>query len=241
MKKHSPAQKTKENGETAFCVSLLFLSPPWLKTEQVMTTKQVLFLKNAAVALLVFLTVALSAQNSRRDSTALLLVDIQAFYFPGGFYPLVHPEKASAKASVLLNYFRKNHALVVHIKHATKKDSLIHADVAPLPGEKVITKHFANSFRGTGLLPYLKAHHIKYVVVAGMMTHMCVEATTRAAADLGFQVTLISDACATRDVVYRGDTVKARDVQLSTLGSIDRYYGKVMTVKEFIEGNYLGK
>ena len=209
------------------------------RKKQNMRKKYDLFLKKTVVVFLVMLTATLAAQNSRRDSTALLLVDIQAFYFPNGFYPLVHPEEASAKAAVLLNYFRKNHALVVHIKHATKKDSLIQADVAPLPGEKVFTKHFANSFRGTGLLPYLQAHHIKFVVVAGMMTHMCVEATARAAADLGFKVTLISDACATRDVVYRGDTVKARDVQLSTLGTIDRYYGKVMTVKEFINKNYL--
>ncbi len=181
----------------------------------------------------------LFAQQPKTDSTALLLVDIQDFYFPGGFYPLVHPEEASAKAAVLLNYFRKNHALVVHIKHAAKRDTLIRQDVAPLPTEKVITKHYANSFRGTGLLGYLHAHHIKKVVVCGMMTHMCVEATTRAAADLGFQVTLISDACATRDVVYKGDTVKALDVQISTLGSISGYYGKVMTVREFIDGNYL--
>ncbi len=177
----------------------------------------------------------LAAQTPQADSTALLLVDIQQFYFPGGSYPLVQPEKASARAAVLLRYFRKNHALVVHIKHAARRDTLIHPDVAPLPGEKVITKHFANSFRQTDLLPWLRTHHIGKVVICGMMTHMCVEATSRAASDLGFQVTLISDACATRDIIYQGDTVNAHDVQISTLGSIDRYYGKVMTVNELIK------
>jgi len=100
------------------------------------------------------------AQAPTNDSTALLLIDIQEFYFPGGFYPLIKPEAAAEQASRLLHYFRKEHMLVVHVKHAASKDTLIRAVVAPQPGEKVVTKHYANAFRETGLLNYLHQHQI---------------------------------------------------------------------------------
>jgi len=175
------------------------------------------------------------AQTIKNDTTALLLIDIQDFYFPGGFYPLVEPEAAAEQASRLLHYFRKEHMLVVHVKHAASKDTLIRALVAPQVGETVITKHYANAFRKTNLLKVLTQHHIKQVVVCGMMTQMCVEATARAAADLGFDLIVIGDACATRDLVYEGDTIKARDVHLSTLASLKGYYGKVLSTDEYLK------
>lgn len=170
------------------------------------------------------------AENKR----ALIIVDVQEFYFPDGSNPLVEPEKASEKAGIVLNDFRNNNELIVHVKHATKKDSAIYKDVSPNKGEKVITKHFANSYRETELLDFLKQNEITEVVICGMMTHMCVEATARASSDFGYKVIVLDDACATRDIVYGNDTVKATEVHLSTLGSIDRYYGKVMTTEEFL-------
>ncbi len=170
------------------------------------------------------------AENKR----ALIIVDVQEFYFPDGSNPLMEPEKASEKAGIVLNDFRNNNELIVHVKHATKKDSAIYKDVSPNKGEKVITKHFANSYRETELLDFLKQNEITEVVICGMMTHMCVEATARASSDFGYKVIVLDDACATRDIVYGNDTVKATEVHLSTLGSIDRYYGKVMTTEEFL-------
>ena len=187
--------------------------------------------------LFAFITLFATAQEKAPEKRALIIVDMQEFYFPDGFYPLVNPEQASLQAAKLLKYFRDNGELVIHVKHATKKDSLINKNVAPIAGEKVFTKHYANSFRGTGLLDYLKKNQIKQVVICGMQTQMCVEATARAAADYGFDVIVIGDACATRDIVYKGDTVKAADVHASTLGSIEGYYGKVMTTEEFLNGN----
>jgi nicotinamidase-related amidase len=175
----------------------------------------------------------INAQDANSHK-ALIIVDVQEFYFPDGFSPLVEPEKASEKAGIILNDFRDKDELVIHVKHATKKDSLIHKDVYPKNGEKVITKHFANSYKETDLLEFLQQNDITEVVVCGMMTHMCVEATARASADFGFKVIVVDDACATKDIVYENDTVKASDVHLTTLGSIDRYYGKVMTTKEFL-------
>lgn len=195
-------------------------------------------MKKRSLFLLIIFTLMMGfaqSQTVKNDTTALLLIDIQDFYFPGGFYPLVEPEAAALQASRLLHYFRKEHMLVVHVKHAASKDTLIRALVAPQAGETVITKHYANAFRKTNLLMVLKQHHIKQVVVCGMMTQMCVEATARAAADLGFDLIVIGDACATRDLVYEGDTIKARDVHLSTLASLKGYYGKVMRTEEYLK------
>lgn len=174
------------------------------------------------------------SQNPESLKTALIIIDIQEFYFPGGASALVNPESASQQAAVMLDYFRKNDDLVVHVKHISKKDSAFHQNVSPMAGEKVIRKENINAYVDTDLLAYLKENEIENVVICGMMTHMCVEAASRASADYGFQVTVIEDACATRDIVYKNDTVSAPDVQASTLGTISRYYGKVMTTEEFI-------
>lgn len=100
--------------------------------------------------------------------------------------------------------------------------------MAPLPGEKVITKEEANAFDRTGLLDYLKSHHVKRLVLCGMQTHMCLEAATRAAYDLGYKCIVVEDACATRALKWGERTVSAADVQASTLASLDRFYAKVV-------------
>jgi nicotinamidase-related amidase len=188
------------------------------------------------ISILVILTLQLAGQQKEPESKrALIIVDVQEFYFPGGFSPLVEPEKASEKAGEVLDQFRSNDELVVHVKHATKKDSAIHRNVAPRKGEKVVTKRFANSYRETELRNFLIDNKITEVVICGMMTHMCVEATARASADFGYDVIVLDDACATKDVIYDSDTVRAAQVHHSTLGSIDRYYGKVMKTAEFLD------
>ena len=131
--------------------------------------------------------------------TALLVIDIQKDYFPGGKFPLVNPETAAKKAYELLQCFREHSGHHVHIQHISirpdatffiKGDSGsdIHDLAAHFEGEPIVYKHYPNSFRETKLLEILKKWGIERVVISGMMTHMCVDATTRAAADLGFQV-----------------------------------------------------
>ncbi len=168
----------------------------------------------------------------RNDSvpTALLLIDIQDFYFPGGKLPLVEPEAASEKAAEVLKLFRDQKLPVIHIEHAG--GSPIHANVAPRQGEKVITKTEANGFNKTDLLDYLKFLEVKRLVICGMQTQMCVEATTRAAYDFGFQCIVVQDACATRDLKWGDRVVKAADVHASTLASLQRYYGIVVNAAD---------
>ncbi len=181
--------------------------------------------------LLIFSTI--QAQSQNLDSTALVIIDVQDFYFPGGSVPLTEPEKAAGQAAVLLDYFRKNHGLVVHVKHNHEPGGAIYRLVKPLPDEKVFFKNEVNAFLNTDLDQYLKEQNIRKLVLCGMQTHMCLEAATRAGHDLGYICTVIDDACATRDLKYGDVVVKARDVHSSTLATL-KSYAKIMTAAEFI-------
>jgi nicotinamidase-related amidase len=179
-----------------------------------------------------YLTFAQEKINIKNDTlpTALLVIDIQDFYFPGGKLPLAEPEEASARAAGVEKLFRDQHLPVIMIQHAG--GSPVHKDVVALPGEKVITKKEANSFSGTDLLSYLESLKIKRLVICGMQTQMCVEATTRAAYDYGFKCIVVQDACAARSLKYGDRTVSAADVHASTLASLNGYYAKVVNSKE---------
>ena len=192
------------------------------------------------ILLIITLALSISAIGQYKETmrTALLIIDIQEFYFAEGKSQLVHPEEASEQASRVLKAFRDKNELVVHIRHASSKDSAIHSNVKPNNDEKVITKNYVNSYRETDLLDYLQQNEITDVVICGMMTHVCVEAAARASADYGFNVTVISDACATRNTAYGADTVLAKDVHYSTLATIQSFYGMTMTTNEYLKSAY---
>jgi len=189
---------------------------------------------SVALGIILFLAGGLFAQQPKvkikADTlpTALLIIDVQDFYFPGGRLPLVNPEAASEKAAAVLQLFRSQHLPVIHIRHAG--GSPIHKNVTPVEGEKVITKKEANGFNGTDLLSYLKTLNIKRLVICGMQTQMCVEATTRAAYDLGFRCVVVEDACATRNLKYGRRTIFANDVQAGAYAIMDGYYAHVIPV-----------
>jgi nicotinamidase-related amidase len=108
----------------------------------------------------------------------------------------------------------------------------IHSAVQPTGAEPVLVKHFPNSFRETSLLQALQASGITQLVVAGMMTHMCVDSTVRAAADLGFACLLAQDACATTGLQFLGDNVAAKEVQLAYLAALNDGFAKVQSSSE---------
>jgi nicotinamidase-related amidase len=183
------------------------------------------------IILLTFIIINLSAQPSRK---ALLIIDIQDFYFPGGKSALVGPEKAAANAALLLDNFRKEKLLVIHVRHNSEPGGKINNIVRPLPGEKIISKDEVNCFLGTDLLTFLKENKIDTLVICGMQTHMCVEAATRAASDYGFRCILIHDACATKDLTFEGKTVRAEDVHYSTLNAL-KSYAVVESTNEYLK------
>jgi nicotinamidase-related amidase len=173
----------------------------------------------------------------------LLIVDIQNDYFPGGAFPLVGPEEAAGAAAGLLGSFRAAGAPVVHMQHVwDAPDAVfmrpgtegveINSAVAPAAGELVLTKEQPNSFLDTGLEGELRERGIDELVVAGMMTSMCVDATVRAAADLGFDVTVAHDACAAPDLEFGGVAVPGAQVHAAFLAALGDSYATVVAAAD---------
>lgn len=178
-------------------------------------------------------------------NTALIIIDIQNDYFEGGKAELIKPDKASSNAKLLLEKFRNKNLTVVHVQHianrpnatffiADTKGAEIHSDVRPTGTEQIIIKHYPNSFRETNLLEFLKFKNITDLVICGMQTQMCVDATTRAAKDFGFNCIVIGDACATKDLEINGFKVKAADVQTAFLSALNYFYSTVMTTEQYL-------
>ena len=174
---------------------------------------------------------------------ALLVVDIQNDYFPGGLWPLVGAEAAADQAAKLIAAFRKAKDPVVYIQHVSTPNSPffrpgtegaeINKKVAPLAGEPIVVKHYPNSFRETELKKILDEHEIEEVVICGSMSHVCIDATTRAAADLGYTVTLIHDACASRDLEFDGTQVPAQQVHAAFMAPL-AFYARVIAAEGYL-------
>jgi nicotinamidase-related amidase len=175
--------------------------------------------------------------------TALLLVDIQNDYFPGGGNPLEGSVAAAANAARLLEFFRRSEHPVFHVQHVSNRPGAacflpgtdgvkIHERVAPRAGEIVLQKHHPNAFRGKELLTQLSMACVARLVICGMMTHMCVDATVRAAADFKLECVVAGDACATKALSYGGRAVAAQDVQAAFLAALAAAYAKVLSTDE---------
>lgn len=170
--------------------------------------------------------------------TALLIIDIQNDYFPAGRMELSGSEVAASCSARLLNAFRQAQWPVFHVQHLSNRPGAgfflpgtigaeIHPSVAPLPGEPVIVKHFPNSFRETDLLARLREEHIGSLLLCGMMTHMCVDATVRAAFDLGFSCTVAHDACATMGLTFNGLHIPPEHVHGSIMAALGAVYAQL--------------
>jgi nicotinamidase-related amidase len=173
-------------------------------------------------------------QSQQKSKTALLIIDIQNFYFPNGSLPLFEPEKAALNTQKILKKFRNNNLTIIHVKHNASSGDEIHEFVKPIEGEKVISKDKTNSFVNTDLLKYLKENNITDLIICGMQTHMCLEAATRAASDYGFNCTVIEDACTTRDLKFGDNIVRAKDVHSSTLSTLNKTYAEILTTQEYL-------
>ena len=153
---------------------------------------------------------------------------------------------ATANARILLDEFRKTKSPIIHIQHISTRPgatfflpetdgSRINQMVAPQGNEIVIVKNYPNSFRDTSLSENLKTEKSNNLVICGAMSHMCIDATTRAAFDLGFNCVVAEDACATRDLIFKDKTIKASEVHASFMAALSAPYAKVISTKEIIE------
>lgn len=179
--------------------------------------------------------------------TGLLLVDIQNDYFPGGAMELVGMQEAADAAREVLERFRDEGKSVYHLQHLSVRPGAtffvpntpgveIHQSVSPLEDEKLFQKNFPNGFRGTALLDALQQDGIERLVICGAMSHMCIDATTRAAFDSGFSCTVLSDACATRDLEHEGRRIVASDVHAAFMAALRIPYAEVVASQAFIAG-----
>jgi len=177
----------------------------------------------------------------------LLIIDIQRDYFPGGAFPLVEPEAAAEAARRALDRFRDSGAPVIHLQHIWDSPDApffrkgtagteIHPLLTPAEGETLLTKDEPNGFLGTDLEEKLRAGGIDEVVVAGMMSSMCVDATVRAGADLGFGMTVIHDGCAAPNLEFGGTSVPGQSVHAAFMAALGSGYATLTSSKEIASG-----
>lgn len=174
------------------------------------------------------------------------MVDLQNDYFPGGKMELARIEEAAENARILLAEFRKKKMAIVHIQHISMPPNAffflpgtdgakINDRVVPQEGEAVVVKNYPNSFRDTSLLEILRNEHIDGLVICGAMSHMCIDATTRAAFDLGFNCVVAEDACATMDLLFNSKVIKASEVHASFMAALSFPYAKVVATRDIVD------
>jgi nicotinamidase-related amidase len=179
-------------------------------------------------------------------TTALLLIDIQNDYFPDGAMELVGMTEAAEKAGALLKAFRNAGRPVIHVRHLSIEDGATfflpgtegcetHSSVAPEPDEPVIEKNFPNGFRDTDLDRVLRTRDISRLVIVGAMSYMCIDATTRAAVDMGYDCIVAHDACAAPNLEFNGAAVPAAEAHAAFMAGLADGYGSVIAADE-VEG-----
>ena len=169
---------------------------------------------------------------------ALLIIDVQNDYFPGGANELVRPLEAERKIRELIADSRIKGRPVIYIQHFNPpgdsfflegtKGAEISDRIRPEKGDKVIVKRYPNSFLETDLDAYLKSLRADTLIVCGMMTHMCVDTTVRAAMDHGYRVKLAADACATMDLELNGEVIPADTVHKAFIAAMDGVFAEII-------------
>lgn len=179
------------------------------------------------------------------STKALIVVDIQNEYFPQGKLSLVGINEAADNAALVIESAREKGHTVIHICHEMPSIDApifmphtagveINEKVKPIEDEAVVVKYYANSFRETTLKELLDKEGIKEVTVIGAMSHMCIDATVRAAVDFGYTTTTIHDACATLDLEFNGTTVPAAQVHATIMAAIEFMYGEVIDTQTWL-------
>ncbi|MCR4788666.1 MAG: cysteine hydrolase [Lachnospiraceae bacterium] len=169
---------------------------------------------------------------------ALIIIDVQNDYFPGGTCELHNPYEAEKVIQKLISESRSIGRPIVYIRHFNEsgdffflegtKGAEISDRIAPEPEDRVIIKRYPNSFLETELDAHLKSLGVDKLIVCGMMTHMCVDTTVRAAMDYGYEVDVVADACATMDIEYNGETIPADIVQKTFLASLEGVFATII-------------
>lgn len=174
----------------------------------------------------------------RLAESALILIDCQNTYTTG-VMELEGVQPALDQAAALLDRARSIGIPIVHIQHSDGPGSLYDIEgesgaivtrVAPRGDEPVVVKNYPNSFVHTDLNDLLTNLGVCNLVLAGFMTHMCVNSTARGAFNLGYAPTVVAAATATRALPGAGSTsdVPAATMQSASLAAIADLFAVVV-------------
>ncbi len=178
-------------------------------------------------------------------SKALIVIDLQNDYATGGAMALHGIEAAVANAAKIIADFRSKNIPVIHIQHIfsdsdapffrpDSQGAEIQKAVQPLNGEDVVVKNNVNAFLNTDLQNVLDKYKPTELVILGAMSHMCVDAGVRAASDLGYNITVIHDACATLELEFNGIKVPAEQVHAAFMASLKFAYADLQSAVEYL-------
>ncbi len=177
---------------------------------------------------------------------ALVLIEMQNDYFPGGRMPLEESVEVGRKVQDVLGFYRAKKLPIMHIQQISTRPNATHflpctrgvefyAATQPEKSETVIRKHYPNSFKDTNLLAFLQKQGIEHIVIAGMMTHMSIEATTRAAYDLGITCTVLMDGCTTMSLEFNHMLVPMQTVHYAFLGALSPLYATTVSAADHMQ------
>lgn len=179
--------------------------------------------------------------------TALILIDLQMDYFTPGKLLIPDGERVVDRAVQLRDWATDQGVAVVYVQQLSSPASpifatgstgvAIHPRLAPREGETVITKTFPSSFDNTDLHPFLQARGITTLILAGLMTHMCVETTARGAVPLGYAVIVAADACASRDLpAYDANgVVSHQEVHRNALTALADRFADILSTEAIVQ------
>lgn len=164
---------------------------------------------------------------------ALIIIDVQNDYFKDGRFPLIQPELALDNILKLEKYFKENNQLIVYVQHVnfSKDAAFFEHDT---PGVEIREEFDINDDSVIVQKQTPNSFFIEEVVISGMMTHLCVDSTTRTSKELGYSTTLVKDATATRDLEYDDSTVKAQDVQHAFISALANF-STVVSTEEYLK------
>jgi nicotinamidase-related amidase len=179
-------------------------------------------------------------------NTALMMLEFQNDYFANGRIPLDKSLEACNKAEAVLRACREKKLPIIHVQHISTdpeatymlpctKGADFYPTVQPMKQEMVIKKHYPNSFKDTGLLNHLIKNQINHLVICGMMTQSSIDATVRAAHDLGFSCTVLYDACAARQLEFGNTAIPAQNVHYAFLAALQPAYASVLSSEDFLQ------
>lgn len=176
---------------------------------------------------------------------ALMLIDIQEDYFPGGKNPLKNTGKTLSNILLLEEYFHQTNKPVFYIQHLSNGSTpffipntggaQLSSKLSPKNSDEIIIKHEPNSFYHTDLMKKLVEHRVNELTICGWMTQMCLDTTVRQAYEYGYDITVISDGCTTKDLSLGKERISADVVNTVFLSALNSKFGRVKSAQTYLK------